>query len=533
MNRRHIVLSLASFAVAFFAVLYVSACESWESFRYDQARTAYQPYKDALSDPARISSLHVVWQFHPPGVAGFRASPIVPFNGMVYIGNGNGRLYAVDASTGVEKWHYPPMGPALTSQFTCNPSSLGIASSAAFTFIAMTPAVIFAAPDRTVGTGLGEGRLFALNANSGSEIWKSPVLANLTGLTGGSPTERHEQIGYSSPLIYNGHAYVGIGDHCDNPIQWGRIVAVNLSDGSIDSTFNFQNGPRPGSRYPPGGDVWGSVAESGGALYTTTGNQKELGQNEPSPSRGLSMLRLDPNTGSIIWQDQPVPYVLDVDPDWSTTPTVTHASCGDLAVSTQKDGWTWALQAGAGPATPQWVFPADNPNWIHGFTTTDGTNHDDTPYIRPGAAWGDVYVTMDGGEDVTSNVYAGFSRLHALNVCASDYDRVRWIADIPNVSFMVGPPTITNGMIFVGTDAGHLIALADPSIMPAPTPAPTYVCSKPSIPNALCGGYFRLVQDVQPLINITLDGPIATEPVIARHNIYVATDAGTLYMLDP
>ncbi|HYK53716.1 MAG TPA: PQQ-binding-like beta-propeller repeat protein [Candidatus Eremiobacteraceae bacterium] len=518
-------------AIVALVAIATSACETWGDFRNDQSRTGNQNVSDALSDPSRVGRLHVVWKFHPAGAIGFTASPMVPFNGNVYIGNGDGVFYAVDASTGAEKWHYPARG-ALTSRFTCNPSSYGIASSATMTFIGLTPVVIFAAPDQSIGTGLGEGRLFALNANNGNEVWKSPVLAHITGLTFGSVTEKHEQIGYSSPLIYGSEVYVGIGNHCDNPIQWGRVVAVNLADGSIDGSFSFADGLRPGNASPPGGDVWGSVAEGGGALYVTTGNQND-GNAEPSPSRGLSMLRLDATSGAVAWQKQPVPYALDGDPDWSATPSYAQTSCGNLILSTEKDGWTWAMRDSGAPA---WVFPSDNPSWINGFTPKDGTVHGDSRYIRPGAAWGDVYVTMDGGEDTMSNVSQGEHRLHALNVCAPDSSRVRWMLDVPDASAFgdpsLGPPTITNGMVFVGTDQGHLIVIADPSI--SKVPPSRYRCTKDGISNANCAASgFQVVPEPNVLANIALDGAIVGEPAIARHNVYVATGAGSLYMLDP
>src|SRR5262249_15286910 len=152
---------------------------------------------------AKVPSLAVKWRFPKVGDpdlgGGFRASPIV-WKGRVFVGNGNGRLYALDANTGAQVWQFPlPADPPLTSQFTCNPSSLGIASSALIATIGGVDAVIFAAPDQSIGTGLGEGRLFALNAASGGVIWKSPVIARLTGLTGGSKTQFHENLGYSAP----------------------------------------------------------------------------------------------------------------------------------------------------------------------------------------------------------------------------------------------------------------------------------------------------------------------------------------------
>lgn len=223
----------------------LSGCASdWPAFRHNILRSANQLNATALSNPASVPSLHIAsgWPFQPPGALAFRASPIV-YNGRVYIGNGNGRLYAIDALTGALLWQYPPLAsPPLTSTYTCNPSSLGIASSAAIARIGGTDAVIFGAPDQSApGSGLGEGRLFALNAATGAEIWKSPVIAHLTS------GDTHEQIGYSSPLVFNNRIYIGIADHCDSPIQRGKVVAVHLGTGAIDGGFSFvSTGPHVG-----------------------------------------------------------------------------------------------------------------------------------------------------------------------------------------------------------------------------------------------------------------------------------------------
>jgi outer membrane protein assembly factor BamB len=503
----------------------LSGCASdWPAFRHNILRSANQLNATAVSDPTRVSSLQigVGWPFQPPGAAAFRASPIV-YNGRVYIGNGNGRFYALDAVTGALLWQYPPLAsPALTSSFTCNPSSVGIASSATIARIGGTDAVIFGAPDPTVGSALGEGRLFALNAVTGAVIWKSPVIAHLTGL---GPGDTHEQIGYSSPLVFNDRVYVGIADHCDDPIQRGKVVAVRLDTGAVDGAFSFvSTGP------PRGGGVWSSVAAWIGGLYVTTGNVN-IGGPEPVPNHGLSLLRLNPNMGSIIWKFQPVPYVLDGDPDWSAGATVMLASCGTLIASTMKDGWTYAVNEGSGapgPPSVKWVFP---PHPIP-FTMADGTVHSDTRYLRPGAAWGDVYITMTGGLNVTTSVTSGYRRLHALNACASEADRIRWIIDVPGASgvYALGPATVSRGIVFVGTNSGRLIVIADPSIWPGAG----WRCSNPDVPNATClANGFTFVPEPSVLANIQLDGQILTEPAVANGRVYVGTNAGKLYMLAP
>jgi outer membrane protein assembly factor BamB len=506
-----------------------SGCSSdWPGFRHNGLRTGAQLNHGPLTDPARVATLHVGWTFPTapvnPAPGPFRAGPII-YKGVVYIGNSNGHLYAIDANTGALKWQYPAANAqALVSTFTCNPSSEGIASGAVITSINGTDAVIFGAPDQSIGAHLGSGRLFALNASTGAEIWKSPEIAVLLndGVT-------HEQIGYSSPLVFNDHVYIGVADHCDNPIQRGKIVAVKLADGTIDVGFGFF-----AAGAPRGGGIWGSPA-GWDDVYTNTGNSN-IGGPEPVPDHALSLLRLNKNSGSIVWKWRPVPYVLDDDPDWSATPTVLLGSCGIMVISVEKDGWTWAVNAGSGtpgPASVRWAFPP-GPWTTNGFIPGDGTMHGDTRYLRPGAAWDDVYIVQTGGLNVTTNVGDGFRHLYALNSCASDTDRIRWIKDVPGMAYQsfgytLGPPTVTHGIIFVGTNQGHLVAIADPSI----APAVGWRCSNPEVPSAICVvNGFHLVPDPAVLLDLNLNaGAISTEPALVGDPVFVSTEGGKVLML--
>lgn len=520
----------------FAGLLSLSGCTikpEWSHFRYSAVRQGDQYFEQDLFKPAKVSTLHLGWAapFHPPGAGFFTSSPVV-YKGRIYIGNSNGYFHAINASTGVQAWQFPAAAATpLDSQFHCNPSSNGIASSAAIADIKGTDAVIFGAPDRSSGMHLGDGHLFALNAATGALIWESPAVAHVTGTTFGSTSELHEQIGYSAPLVWFGTVYIGIADHCDNPIQNGKIVAVDLATGKLKGGFSFS---ATGTR---GGGVWSSPAAFNG-LLVTTGNTRFGASPEPSPNRGLSLLRLDLNTGAVVWKHQPVPFSMDNDPDWSATPTITWDSCGTVVVSTQKDGWTWAVDETSSTSSPavRWAFPP-GPWSTGGFHPVDGTVHGDTDYKRPGTSWGDVYVGTMGGYDTVSDLSGGYTRLHALNVCASDKNRVRWLKDIPGTSggptYPLGPPTVTGGMFFVGTTQGHVVAVADPSIHAALGSR----CEDPNIPNALCvGAGHRLVPD--PWIkDVTLPGAssdaIFGEPVIVDGHIYVATWAGNVYMLQP
>jgi outer membrane protein assembly factor BamB len=508
----------------------------WPMFRNGTLRDGQQHRLTALGDPYTVRKLKVKWQFPPPGqhsvggvtLRGFRASPMV-HGGKVYLGNGNGFLYALDENSGALLWQYPPSGgQALTSQFVSNPSSYGIASSAAFASLDRGDLVIIGAPDQRVGKGLGSGRLIALRADTGAEFWLSPEIAVLDGLTPDSLTERHEQIGYSSPLVLSNRVYIGMADHGDNPIQNGRVAAVSLFDGSVEAGFNYH------STSTRGGGIWSSVAgASGQSVYITTGNAEDgnLG-GAPAVNHSLSMLRLDGFTGNINWEIQPVPFSMDNDPDWASGVTLSASAGGDIALGTMKDGWAYAVKAHGGGLV--WQFPPTG----FPFHPGDGTDllHGDTRYLIPGAAWNDVFFVTAAGASVTTDQTRGYNRVHALNVFASEQDRVRWVLEVPGTSpgmrYQLGPPTVTQGIVFVGTAQSHLIAVADPSVYPAADCG----CSNPdvSVKDCLANGY-KLVPKPIILLDLNLSDPgsILTEPVLADGRVFVATDGGTIYMLEP
>ena len=516
-------------------------CSSeWPAFRHSGLRDGQQPFNSPLADPEKVKTLKIKWTFTPPNnPRGFRASAIV-HRGRVYIGNANGRLYALDAVNGTPLWSYPKPGdPALLSKYETlplhNASSEGLPASASIGNVKERDAVILAGPDPSVGAKLGSGRLFALDPGTGAEVWKSPEIAALTGLTSGSSTELHENIGYSSPLVLGNRTYVGIANHADSPIQNGRVVAVDTNTGSIVGAFGFK------STNTRGGGIWSSLA--GGldkdAIYATTGNARFWNggsQSQPRIDHSLSMLRLNAGTGALEWKLKPVPFNMDDDPDWASGPTLLTTRCGNTVASTQKDGWSYAANSGLGanglPAV-RWQFPPT------GIPFTSGT-HGDTRYLIPGAGWNDTFISTTGGYIIEAGqVPPGMTRLHALDVCSGRASPVRWIADIPGTTkgnaYQLGPPTVTRGVVFVGTAQGHLVVLADPSVWPANGS----VCNNPEVSNANCvSNGFALVPRPKILADIDLDpgnngDAIFTEPVLADGRVFVATTAGKLYMLEP
>jgi outer membrane protein assembly factor BamB len=595
------------------AVLVTAACsppppsprDEWYTYRYDSTRTGAQPWASDLSDPAKVGRLAVKWSFPRDGqVDGFKASPIV-VNDTVFIGSTGGYFYAIDAATGKPKWQYPKTSdPGLLG--SCNDfGRYGIQSSATYASIGGQDAVIFGAPDPSAEGGFGSARLFAFTL-SGDPIWKSTtggpvdgksdIVAHVSGCIIGNAGEHHERIAYSSPLVLGDKIYVGVHDTGDNPLQVGRVIAVDLATGHIDPSFHFQAVGTPASPDPQctrrceeqyeaclncdrsqpgcplpsecaegrtrceaacrqpttvrGGGVWNSMATDGAGVYFTTGNTRVPwcrwpynncpNAPEPSPNHGLSMIRVDKDSGSIIWATQPVPFRFDGDPDWAAGATIMSTSCGELIASVQKDGWSYAVNAGngiPGALSRRWQFPPTedpftNPTYVHG----------DDDYKRPGAAWNDVLIITTGGESlVHDTVTAGYGKLHALNACATtENDRVRWIAGIPNSSgggYSLGVPTVTGGIVFIGTDLGHLVVLGDPRVVPAVG----VQCSNPDYNTSPADctkfGFNPTTRIPKVLADVPMPdgGDIAglrREPALAKGRVFVGTLNGHVYMLD-
>ena len=354
------------------------------------------------------------------------------------------------------------------------------------------------------------------------------------------------------------------------------MVAVSAEWLEVDTAFKFCSTGNCDDD-TRGGGVWSPIAGYGGSVFVTTGNTRfydELWPDgtccqpnppEPCPNHGLAMLRLEATTGRIVWEHRPVPFELDLDPDWAAGATIFAARCGTFAVSTQKDGWTHAVRFGSGAPTN--TVPADkcfSPNIVLGapaawafppqplpFHDQDGTTHPDTQYKRPGAALYDsIYVTTAAGWSTKyGNLRAGYGRLHAFDVCGGG--RLRWILDVPGltpkcqappawtrgqhleqdeeVRNCMGPPTTAGGIVFVATGGGHLVAVGDPE---TGVPFAKRCALDLALANCSLLGPEYVVAEPGVILDLDLHaGPIFTEPVLVDGRVYVATDGGRIVLL--
>lgn len=177
------------------------------------------------------------WRYN---IGGYIVSSPTVVDGVVYIGAVNGgKLYAIDAITGVEKWSTPVTGPGTLS-----------------TSLFSSPLVV----NNLVYIGSVSGRLSAVNAATGTLVWQfitednTPIMSGPTTQNGviyaSSVTTVYAldartgalrweyNTGYpatnSSPTVYDGVLYVNVQDI--------ELVALDTASGRLLWKLPIQSG---------------------------------------------------------------------------------------------------------------------------------------------------------------------------------------------------------------------------------------------------------------------------------------------------
>jgi outer membrane protein assembly factor BamB len=205
-----------------------------------------------LITPANAGSLVRAWTFTSPKrtmtgqpAGGFVASPIV-YGGRVFVGSNTGVFFALSELTGTVLWS---RFLGFVKKTTCN--ARGIASTAT---VAVDPVTL----KPTVYASSGDGYLFALDAATGSVVWKSVIAVQ-------SATQNN-YFDWSSPTVANGSVYIGVSSQCDAPLIRGGVKRYDQTTGALEAQyFSVPSGQI-------GASVWSSVAVTSTAAFATTGN---------------------------------------------------------------------------------------------------------------------------------------------------------------------------------------------------------------------------------------------------------------------
>ena len=329
-----------------------SAGNEWLTYggTYDEQRHS----KLTAINKENVSQLGVAWTYDLATNRGVESTPIV-VDGTMYVTSAWSVVYALDAKTGEEKWVYDPQADrAVGVKACCDVVNRGVAVY-----------------DGKVYVGVIDGRLEALNAETGEVIWSKVTVDQDKPYTiTGAPRVVNGKV-----LIGNGGAELGVR---------GYLSAYDTSSG--DLVWRFYTVPNP-TKQPDGaasddafvqvgnvtwgdegawttdgggGTVWDSIVydEVNNQIIFGVGNGSPWNRNFRDPSGGdnlflSSIVAVDVETGEYKWHFQTTP---GDNWDYTATQTIILADLplGEggaprrVAMQAPKNGFFYVIDAATG-----------------------------------------------------------------------------------------------------------------------------------------------------------------------------------------
>jgi len=443
--------------------------DTWPTYNGDYSGRRYSPL--AQINASNVGSLTLAWTYRSNSVS-IKSTPL-EVNGVLYLTVPD-NVWAVDARTGHEIWHYK-----YTSNGGDHIGNRGVGMYGNWLF--------FETPD---------GFLVSLNASDGKERWKVE-LADV-------------KLGYFStmaPLIIGNHVIVGVsGDVTDVP---GFLDSRDPETGQLQ--WKWFTEPKAGE---PGSETWpkeGDAIEHGGGMTWMTGtydpelNLLYWGTGNPNPVLAgagrtgdnlytCSIVALNPDTGKLVWHFQPSPH--DVH-DWDAveTPVLFDAEFGGvkrkLIAQASRNGYFFVLDRINGKNLL--TAPFIETNWAKGIDSkgqpirdvrkdpapdgslvspgSDGATNWMSPtfdpetglfYVSARRQFSEFYLTAEGkaegwgGRD--SNLWS------EAVIQAIDYQtgKIRWSHEIGSGEGVAGLMTTAGKVLFTADNSNNLLAL-DPA----------------------------------------------------------------------
>jgi quinohemoprotein ethanol dehydrogenase len=275
--------------------------QDWLSYGRDYYEQRFSPLTE-IND-TNVAKLGLAWQFETATERGLEATPLV-VDGVMYTTASWSVTYAIDARTGKQLWKYDPEVHRKYDNLACCDV---VNRGAAFY-------------KGKVIVGVLDGRLVALDANSGKVAWQTTTVDQTQPFTiTGAP-----RIAKGKVIIGNGGAEYGVR---------GYVSAYDAETGKL--AWRFYTVPGDPSKpqenkalekalptwqgtewvkYGGGGTVWDSIVYDPelNLLYVGTGNGSPWNRDLRSPGGGdnlylCSILAINPDNGELVWHYQTTP----------------------------------------------------------------------------------------------------------------------------------------------------------------------------------------------------------------------------------
>src|SRR5262245_42005484 len=384
-------------APALVAAIALLAAGCWTSYGGNPSNSRDAVFERTIT-PANVSTLHEKWRVS--GTVGSTSTPAV-FGDVVYFGNWDGTLRAVDATTGTPRW---------TTKFGNQ-------------IIDDSPLVY----GNTVYVGDAGGYLHAVDAATGTPRWSVHL-----------DTHPNTRI-FSSPVAVDNLIIIGVASvelalvKPDYTFR-GSIVALDAKTGAekwrIYTTTNDANGGA-------GVSVWSTAAidRDRKLAFIGTGQTYE----QPASPRSDALMAIDYEHGTIKWLRQFTPddvYTIfgpapqGPDADLGAAPNLFRIGNRDVVGIGDKAGVYAVLDRETGATV--WAKHFGTGSHLGGIMTS-AAYHDGTIYLASNS-WSNMADFHDAGNTSTT---------FAIDAATGN---VRWQKAIPSAVF--GAFTYANGVVF-------------------------------------------------------------------------------------
>ncbi len=454
------------------------AQSSWTVAGADNTDNRWAQDETTIS-PANVSQLQPKWIFTTSG--DISATPTVD-DGVVYVPDWGGNLYAIDESTGQLIWSEP------ISAYDGVQGAISRVSPAIYFDPAIDGNELILG-DNIAGAHSTGATVFGVNASNGQRLWVTQVDSHVAAIITGSPT----LVGSTAIVgVSSGEEGLAESDSYACCTFRGSVVALNAVTGQIEwKTYTVPpnsgpcrtSDPETGCGYS-GNAVWSTPAydAANNTLYVGTGNNYTtptlpricekitvlLKKSDKYCTRSNdyfdSVIALNASTGKLVWGtkvegwdaftlacSQKLPGVTwcpspeSPDYDFGAGPNLINVTGADGQPETligvgQKSGVYWALNPTTGAVV--WdtlVGPGSSLGGIMWGTATD----DQSIYV-PEANVYNVPFTLVGGQRITNGAWSALNPLTGA---------LEWQTQVPASAFAQGPVSVANGVVYAGSSA--------------------------------------------------------------------------------
>jgi quinohemoprotein ethanol dehydrogenase len=362
--------------------------DEWTSYGLTPGETRYSPLSQI--NASNVSRVGLAWSYDAgKGGGGQEATPLFS-NGTLYSITNWSIVFAVDARTGKEKWRWDPEvnQDKTRPQICCGVVNRGLAL---YQNLIIAPII--------------DGRLIAINAETGKPVWESRVSYSNEGYTV-----------TMAPRIAKGKVVIGVAG-AELPIR-GFFAAYDAATGKLawkfytvpgDPSKPFENPALKTAaatwsgdywKLGGGGSVWDGMAYDPDAdlLYVGTGNggpwPEELRKSKGKENLYLaSILAVKPDTGELKWYFQVVPgdsWDYDSVQQLLLADVTIRGQQRKVLMQANKDGFYYVIDRVSG----QFISgqPFAKVTWAKGLDERTGR-----PFVNPEAHYGAETIQISPG----------------------------------------------------------------------------------------------------------------------------------------